>query len=224
MAQIPPIIKESDFEDVDSNNKEEILVRFAPLLQKFHLFINDLPCMQDLQRIRRLWKSRTSTNDAFGTIASNPQEVYSFNHGGRNEAQFNIGLGPNYFRVGLGFEFTLKKGGDPTIVGLAYACFRKVIESDLSGFSKFVDENSLEVEWWSERRNVLETVLTKNVINWIIRSDKDFNWVFVGRLLRKKEDKSILENPVQLKNIIETVFNSFKPIWQKTQEMAAKNK
>jgi hypothetical protein len=154
------------------------------------------------------------TEEAFGTFATDPRHWYTFNHGGRNEAQFNIGLYPTHLRVGLGFEFTPRKGGDPTIVGLSYACFKNVINQDIEGFRRLVRDNSLEVEW--APGDDLRFVPTEEVVQWLLQP-AGASWIFVGRLLRQGKDALILEDPLHLKQVIESVFNGFRPIWERTQ-------
>lgn len=121
----------------------------------------------------------------------------------------------------LGFELTRKKGGDPTIVGLAYACFTNVIRRGLEEFNRFVRDNLLEVEWFPANGNDLEFVPTGRVVQWLLEPPPKPLWIFVGRLLRRGTDTMILENPVQLKHVIESVFKGFRPIWEQTQIMAA---
>jgi hypothetical protein len=145
MSQTPPPVREAEFLAVDTTDEEQIGPRFDLFVRLLHSYLNQVPCLRDLQKTRRRW-TRTRETDAFGTFAVEPKHWYTFNHGGRNEAQFNIGLWPSYMRVGLGFEFTLKKGGDPTIVGLAYTCFKNVIEENPSEFEHFVANNQLEIE------------------------------------------------------------------------------
>jgi hypothetical protein len=147
MSQTPPPVGEPEFVAVVTTDEAEIGRRFDVFVRLLHSYLNQLPCLRELQKARHQWKARTPSTDAFGNFAIDPKHWYTFNHGGRNEAQFNIGLSPGYMRLGLGFEFTVKKGGDPTIVGLAYTCFTKVVEAKRSEFERFVADNQLEIEW-----------------------------------------------------------------------------
>jgi hypothetical protein len=222
MSQFPPPVRELEFLAVDTVNEDEIQRRFLTFIRGLHSFLNQLPCLRDLQQVRLKWRARAQYEEAFGTFATDPKHWYTFNHGGRNEAQFNIGLFTTHLRVGLGFELTLKKGGDPTVVGLAYACFTNVIRRDLEGFSQFVRNNSLEIEWFPSNGNDLEFIPTENIIQWLLEPPGEASWIFVGRLLRRGTDSVILENPVQLRQVIESVFEGFRPIWEQTQVMVAR--
>jgi hypothetical protein len=203
-------------------NEDEIKSEFVPLVRKLHLFLNQASCVQDLQKIRSNWKDRVANKQAFGNFATAPRHWYAFHNGGRNEAQFNIGLSPKYLRVGLGFEFTPKKGGDPTIVQWPYAQFTKVIEQDPRDFDRIVTQNSLEVEWVPMNETNPMTEGTRTVTKWLRRLPQEPSWIFIGRLLRVEKDARILEEPARLKEVIDSVFGDFKPFWKKTQMRIAR--
>jgi hypothetical protein len=222
LPELPPPVREHEFRAVNTVNEDEIKSEFIPLVRKLHLFLNQALCVQDLQKIRSNWKDRVANKQAFGNFATAPRHWYTFHNGGRNEAQFNIGLSPKYLRVGLGFEFTPKKGGDPTIVGWTYAPFTKVVEQDLREFDRIVRQNSLEVEWAPENETNPMTESPRTVTKWLRRPPQNPSWIFVGRLLRRERDTRILEDPDRLKGIIESVFGDFKPIWKRTQMRAAR--
>lgn len=222
LSELPPPVREHEFRAVDTVNEAEIQAEFIPLVRKLHLFLNQASCVRDLQEIRCNWKARVADKQAFGTFATAPKHWYTYHNGGRNEAQFNIGLSPKYLRVGLGFEFTLKKGGDPTIVQWTYAQFTKVVEQDPRGFDRLVRQNSLEVEWVPINETNPMTERTRTVTKWLRRPPQAPSWIFVGRLLRREKDMRILEDPTKLKEVIETVFGDFKPLWKQTQMRAAR--
>jgi len=222
MPQTPPPIREAEFKAVDISNEDEIGSRFQVYVRELHAYLNQLACLRDLQQARRGWKVRTGETEAFGNFGLYPKHWYTFHHGGRNEAQFNLGLWPSYFRVGLGFEFTLKKGGDPTIVGLAYSCFLNVLRERLDTFRKFVSINSLEIEWEDKDENLSLTIGTDEVVGWLLDPPPGARWIFIGRLLRRDEDKDVLENPEALGAVIQTVLCGFRPTWEQTQLMAAR--
>jgi hypothetical protein len=197
-----------------STSEEEIKRRFNGFLRALHAYLNQLPCLHDLQKARRRWKSRTVEADAFGNFATDPEHWYTFHHGGRNEAQFNIGLCPDYLRIGLGFEFSLKKGGDPTKVQLAYTCFTNVIKASREQFERFVIENQLEVE------TADDIIQTGEAVSWLLNPPTETEWIFIGRLLRREEDATVLQNPDALAVVMEKVLAGFRPIWQRTQVLA----
>jgi hypothetical protein len=221
MPKTPPPIREAEFDAVDISDEDAIARSFQVHVRALHAYLNQLPCLKDLQEVRRKWKSRTSESAAFGNFGLDPKHWYTFHHGGRNEAQFNLGLWPNYFRVGLGFEFTIKKGGDPTIVGLAYSCFISVLREQLAQFRKFVLDSSLEIEWEDNDENLSLIISTDKVVDWLL-DPVPARWIFIGRLLRRNKDKPVLENPDALDAVIQTVLCGFRPIWEQTQMMAVK--
>lgn len=224
MSQTPPPIRESEFLAVDIEDEPEIKRRFNSFIRSLHAYLNQLQCLSDVQRTRRRWKARTSETKAFGNFATDPKHWYTFHHGGRNEAQFNIGLYPTYARVGLGFEFTLKKGGDPTAVQLAYACFTNVIRNQQRQFERFVADNYLEIEWgemFAEYKGGPPSfVSTHDVLPWLLSPPLEPGWIFIGRLLRRGQDTAVLENPVELGNATRSVLCGFRPFWEQTQVLA----
>ena len=224
MSQLPPPITEGQFVDLDTTNEEDIKRRFSPHVKSLHSHLNQLPCLQDLQKVRRRWKARSSSADAFGTFATDPRHWYSFHHGGRNEAQFNVGMFTTHFRVGLGFEFSEKKGGDPTIVHLAYACFVNIIRTNQQVFNRFVIDNNLEVEWVEADDLPLHFVASADVVSWLLdrqRLQRMPMWIFVGRLLRRGQESTILENADALGSVIQSVFCHLKPTWEQAQMLAS---
>jgi hypothetical protein len=218
MPHTPPPIREAEFEAVDISDEDEVARRFQVHVRDLHAYLNQLPCLKDLQEVRRKWKSRTSESAAFGNFGRSAKHWYTFHHGGRNEAQFNLGLWPTYFRVGLGFEFTLKKFGEPAIVWFAYSCFLSSLREQLTPFRNFVLDNSLEIEWEDNDENVI-IMSTDKVVDWLL-DPPAARWIFVGRLLRRNKDKPVLETPETLDAVIQTVLCGFRPIWEQTQMMA----
>lgn len=216
----PPVIRELEFVGIDTVDENRILTNFTPFIRQLHHFLNQLSCLKDLQQIRRKWKPRARGNEAFGTIATEPRHWYTFNHGGRNEAQFNVGLYTTHFRIGIGFEFSKKKGGDPEIVNLVYSCFTNIIQQDIVSFDQFVHDSGLEIEWCPKDVNELRFISTEEVTQWLLQPPRDPIWIFIGRLLKRKVDTKILENLSELKNVFENIFGGFKPIWEKTQIMS----
>ena len=219
MRQYPPIIRESEFTKIDTIDEVRILTNFAPFIKELRQFLNQLPCLYDIQQIRKKWKARTGTEDAFNKFLVQPKHWYAFNNGGRNEMQFNVGLYVTHFRIGMGFEFSIKKGGDTALVNLVYACFKNIIQQDIERFDRFVHDMKLEIEWCPKIINELKFVPTKEATQWLLELPGDPVWLFVGRLLKRRDDAKILENSSELKSIFENVFGGFKPIWEKTQIM-----
>jgi hypothetical protein len=127
--------------------------------------------------------------------------------------QFNIGMYPDKLRIGMGFNSSRAKFGDPEAVEKARSCFADVIEEQRKRFEDFVRRDSLEIEGSS--------VATEQVVDRLLELLRDFDedWVFVGRLLKPNtdKDKKILESTVALKKTIESIFCGFRPFWEQTQ-------
>lgn len=229
MSELPPVIREAEFLAVHTKNKEEIRQKFTPLIHALHLFLNQTSCLHDIQRIRGnrdtqrthgSWKRRIAKQPAFSEFTTEPRHWYTHNTGGRNEAQFNIGLFPQYLRVGLGFEFTRGIYGNPEAVQSAYGAFTTVLRQHRQVFDNFVQENFLEVEWRPAGKiglSALRCEPTQRVLKWLLRPSQAADWIFVGRLLDRREDAKILEDPVQLKEVMETVFQGLRHLWEETQ-------
>jgi hypothetical protein len=220
ISHVPPPVGEAEFLAVDILNKEEIKRRFGVFVGQLHSYLNQLPCLRDVPQIRRLWKPRAPGTEAFGNIAANPSECYTFNCGGRREAQFNVGVLSTHVRVGLGFEFTPREGGDRTIVGLAYTCFVNVIKTNRTQFERFVADNHLEIEWSNNTDGPLQFIPTSGVVPWLLNPLREPVWIFVGRLLRRTQDAPTLEDPNALGSVMQAVLCGFRPIWEQTQMMA----
>lgn len=222
MTKLAPELEDSHFFAIKSDNESQIQKTFGPWVKLLHAFLNQLDCVEDLQEMRRGWVSRTKYQDAFGTFSVDPHHWYTFNHGGRNEAQFNLGLNETYFRVGLGFEFTLKKGGDPTSVHLAYTCFVDELKKGTVAFREIVDACCLEVEFVAKGSNQVEIIDTPKVVDWLLDLPQEPSWIFVGRLLRRDADQDVLADRIRLGGVIQSVFSDLRPIWLRTQLRAAK--
>jgi len=218
---MPPAVREAEFLALETAaDEEEIKQRFNSFVRSLHSYLNQVPCLLDIQQTRLRWRARTSEAEAFGNFAADPWHWYTFHHGGRNEAQFNVGLWPSYMRVGLGFEFTLKKHGDPTAVQLAYSCFRRIIEGEQRQFADFVAEQELEIEWADSNDGPVLQVPTGEVVQWLLALPEEPRWILVGRLLRRDRDANLLADPIGLGNRMQNVLCGFRPIWERTQLMA----
>lgn len=207
MSNRPPPVTERDFRDLEGANKEQVKKRAAPLVEELHAYLNESSCLRGIQLIRCDWTSRVSSRLAFerGDFPTDREHWYTYNTGGRNEAQFNIGLFREYLRVGLGFEFTEKMFGNPDRVR--------------------TEDNALQIEWLSKGKagqGALEYRPTQDTIGWLVRRKKEADWIFVGRLLRRVDDAEILGDPARLRDTMESVFWGFMPLWKDAQKEAAR--
>jgi hypothetical protein len=220
MPITPPPVREAEFTAVDISNEEEIKGRFTSFIQLLHSYLNQLPCLRDIQQTRRQWKPRAPITEAFGNLASHSNECYTYHCGGRNEAHFNICLRPNHLSVGLGFEFTLKKGGDPTAVHLAYACFTNVVRAEYSQFERFVADNQLEIEWADNKGGALQFIPTRDVMQWLLNLPKEPRWICIARFLRRGQDAAVLEDQNALGEVMQEILGGFRPYWERTEVLA----
>jgi len=216
-----PVILDRFFDDIDTFSVQDVERRFARLVfDELHPYLNRLARLSDLQTIRLGWKSRTGSQDAFGSFKADPRHWYTFNHGGRSEAQFNVGMCPDYVRVGLGFEFTEKQGGDPSAVTLSYALFRN-LTSESTEFAQFVNAHHIEVEYFPTADGTGGHAPTAAVVGWEPPPSPPIQWIFFGRLLRRGMDRHILEDGNAFGDVLSSVLGGFKPFWRRVQEQAA---
>lgn len=222
MAELPPPVREEEFRAVNTDNREQIESYFEPFRERLHTFLNETSCLRDIQRIRSRKNPQITHNLAFRRLNTEAYHWYTHSYGGRSEAQFNIGLFPNYLRVGLGFEFT--KGGRQSDEGVravweAYDRFTAAIRRDQWTFDRCVLDNSLMIEWAPEGPSNLQTV-TQGLSEWLLEPPQDPRWIFVGRLLYRENDAEILEDAVRLREVMESTFRCLRPFWEQTQTPA----
>jgi hypothetical protein len=219
LSKLPPPVREEEFQAIDTTDEEEIRDYFRPFVNRLNSFLNETSCLRDIQDIRRRKNPQITSSQAFvdGYFSTQPKHWYTHNAGGRNEAQFNIGMFPDYLRVGLGFEFREQMYGNPPAVQTAYGEFWNTLVQFRQAFDRFAQENSLKVEWVPQgKSDVIRYVPTQDVAKWLLKP-KPSDWIFVGRLLDRKKDAEILEDSVRLKEVMESVFKDLKPLWEQTQ-------
>lgn len=223
MADLPPPVTQARFEELEDATVEQVRRRATPFVRELHSFLNECSYLRDIQCIRRQWKPKTREVQAFGgdDFPVEREHWYTYNAGGRKEAQFNVGMFPRYMRVGLGFELTNKVHGNPEAVQAAFGAFRTVLRQRRESFERFVRENSLRIEWRPVGRRELEYVPTPKVSGWLSRPRGVPEWVFVGRLLHRGKDAAVLEDAARLKDAMEAVFKELKPLWREAQVGAA---
>ncbi|MDD8025559.1 MAG: hypothetical protein PHI34_03515 [Acidobacteriota bacterium] len=225
MSLLPPIINDSLFNAIKKSNPEVLRV-FDPIIQELHQFLNDLPCLRGLQEARhQALGIRPRYSQAFGSRTIKQGQWYTFNHGGRNEMQFNIGMcgstakSPGYLRVGLAWNFY---GHSRRILSSSFESFRDLIAREDRSWDEFANTNRLEIEsMLNYKHPIIKKISANNVTEWLSREKfTKFDWIFIGRLLRRGVGTVILDDPIRLKNVIESVFSGFLPFWEKTQHMA----
>ncbi len=221
MSELPPPVTEDQFRSLEGSNKEQVRKRAAPFVRDLHAFLNRGSCLRDIQRIRRRLNPRIRSVAAFDDFAADREHWYTHNAGGRSEAQFNIGLFTDYLRVGLAFESSKKVHGDPEAVQRMYDSFTHTLRRYQRGFDKFAVGDSLQIEWRPRGRREREFVPPQGVSEWLLEPPAPFpEWIFVGRLLYRDRDATVLEDPVLLRREMETVFRGLKDLWEQAQRGA----
>lgn len=217
---LPPPILSSDFELLGSLLEADVERKFGRMLQRLHAFLNSDPATRDLREDRKLWKPRARREPSFGSFGFQDRHWYTFNNGGRNEAQLNVGMfgdcDNKHVRIGLGFERTPRRGGDPSIVDLVYTAFVRTLQGDGEigrEFTDFIKDEKLEVEIWGPDTHGLNIVPTEGVLDFL-RKPKDFFWIFVGKLLRADRDGATLGNSQLLASEMRRILGKARSMWR----------
>lgn len=221
MSRLPPVINDVLFSDLDRAPREVERI-FNPIIRQLIEYLNNLPCLEDIQDIRRQeFNKRPKSKTAFKFPANHldTRHWYFFNVGGRNEMQFNIGMysandpASPYVRIGIGFNFDGGAYGDRDAVAKAFSLFCTNVIRQRSIFENFFQRNSLQVEFNSR-------VNSNTVVEWLqVEARKDLgahneHWVFIGAQLHRGKDRAVLEDPKRLDQVIVSVFSGFKPFFR----------
>ncbi len=218
----PLALLPSDFDRLAaSTTAEDVARNFVARMRDLHHFLNGASTVRDLQDDRKAWiKPRRAIG--FENFGRAPRHWYTYHHGGRNEAQLNVGMFAGehqHVRVGLGFEATEREFGDPSLVVFIHTIFVKTLRSDdpvARDFRTFAAAAGLEVEFWNVDDDRLETVAAGGAIDFLLSSKARFAWIFIGRLLRRDTDASTLADPIRFAAAIDEVFTLVRPIWRLT--------
>ncbi len=217
---LPPKFLEADFDLLGSLLEFDVERRFGRKVQVLHAFLNNDSVVRTAHQQRREWKSRAKPDRAFENLGSEARHWYTFNAGGRTEAQLNVGMfggRDGHLRIGLGFEMTERKGGRPAAVQFIFAAFVKLLKERtelVHNVSHFVEEMGLEVEFWGPSSTELEIVGTSDALRFITSLTRTAHWVFLGKLLRLDTDAAVLAEPADLASAIDDVFRGILPIWR----------
>jgi hypothetical protein len=197
LPKLPPPVNEERFKELEGATEEQVEKRAESFVSELHSFLNRDSCLRDIQRIRREWVPAAKKQSAFQDFATESEHWYTYNIGGRNEAQFNIGLFPTYLRVGLGFELTKQGYGQPQRVQSIYKSFCQVVNKYRPGFEKFFRDDKLQVEWRPAGKQKLEYVGSEDAVDWLTGPQgASADWILVGRLLYRHEDFETLKRLV----------------------------
>lgn len=209
---------EEHFKKLENATGEQIEERVKPFARELHTFLNRDSCIWNVQRRRQQWVPKLRRQPAFDLddFVTDHEHWYTYYTGGRNEAQFNIGFFPAYMRVGLGFEFTRKSYGEPEKVQAIYDSFCRVVSEDQAELEELFGANGLQIEWLPTGKQQLEYVGPEDAVEWLLAPEQGLSadWIFLGRLLSRSEDSETLNDPTQLKSVMDEVFGGFKDYWE----------
>lgn len=100
-----PRIRDRYFDDICTPCKDKVKSKFgAKFWEQLRDCLNNLPSMKRLQEKREQWDNPRCGEAFAGELGCWPYHWFTFNCGGSDEAQFNVGMGPDYVRIGLGFQ------------------------------------------------------------------------------------------------------------------------
>lgn len=220
---LPPAIRREDFTKLETLLEKGVERTFGGTLQRLHTFLNEDPATNDLLYDRKLWAPKAQKQPSFGSFGFQDHHWYTFNNGGRNEAQLNVGMfggEDGHVRIGLGFERTERQGGRPRDVALIYTAFADLLarkkDPIACAFIDFMHAEQLELEIWREGSE-LEILSTDKALAFLIKP-RDFAWLLVGKLLRAGKDEAILATPTLFATALGRVFRGVRPLWRLANE------
>lgn len=218
---LPPKPVDGDFDVLGSLLEFDVAKKFSRKIHALHAFLNTDSAVSEAHELRRReWKKRARADHAFENQGFEDHHWYTFNAGGRNEAQLNVGMfggERGHVRIGLGFEMTEKKGGQPALVQFTYTAFVKLLKSNTAlarTFADFVREMGLEVEFWGPSSTELDIVATSDALPFLTNLTRTTHWIFIGKLLRRSADAAVLAEPTDFARTIDDVFRGILPVWR----------
>ncbi len=226
MRQLVPAITEQEFRVIRTGKEDRIREHFEPQFRdELYGFLNGSPCFRGggefelgVQQFRSRWKRVSVSGVPFRKeLNVDGPHWYTYHYGGQNEAQFNLALYCDHLRVGLGFRPSRARYGDPQAVCETYDCFRDVITRD-AGFTEFIRDESLQAEWWDRSQARPTYIGTTGLLSgWLQRALPEESWLFVGKLLWRETDATILQDRESLSGVIGSTFTALRPYWEQTQ-------
>lgn len=205
----------SDFEFLGTLKADQVNGAFWTKVEELLHRVNQLECMKDLQITRN--KGATSafevTPDRMNTQDGH---WYVYHFGGREEAQFNIGMNELYLRIGLGFNAEITRGRSgpqtPNRVARAFDAFREAISRRPNIFQRLALREDFRVEGYDAA-----TDDPVKLVAWLNSAEvKTEKWIFVGSLLRRDNpvDLLVVGDWEELLRKINRVFEGLYPFWQ----------
>lgn len=211
----PPILEPQTFQTLSGTDQDEAERRFSRTVTDFHRFLNTSSAVAKLQSRRAKWASPRS-EEAFHNRKFQPEHWYTFNVGGRTEAQLNLGMYPTRLRVGLGFEFTEREHGDPKRVRESFARFYNAVRDRRAEFEALVESLPTELELYPGRGGQLQVIGSQTVVDTLLDLPREPEWLFVGRMLRPGVDDATLTDQDLLGAELDRVFLAILPWWERS--------
>lgn len=212
MATAPPL-EPHTFQKLAGTDQDEAERRFSKTVSEFHRYLNTSSAVANIQSRRAKWASPRS-EEAFQNRKFEPQHWYTFNAGGRTEAQLNLGMFPTRLRIGLGFEFTEREHGDPKHVREAFARFYNAVRDHRLQFETAVQSLPIELELYPWRGGHLQVISSGHAVDTLLDLPREPDWIFVGRMLRPGMDDAILSDGELLGAELDRVFSTILPWWE----------
>ena len=223
MNSLPPPIRRRDFAALD-DPRTNIEQYFAPIVDQLREFLNATEPLTRIQEVRGLRPG----GRAFVLGARIETKHWWFSHhGGRSEAQWNIGMFPTHIRFGIGFNRTGAGFADVSAVERHLSCFLEALQR-LVTTQGALASMGLWTETYNRREGELHTAPADKLLS-PGRTDRE-DWIFVGRLLAsgaygaESDDSVILENPRALAEELTHVAKLLWNPWKETMACARKGR
>jgi hypothetical protein len=121
-----------------------------------------------LQRCRKSVLNKRGTDDTFRPykylravgalkLEQYKDHLYHYNEGGIDEMQFNFGMNPQYYRIGIGFSFSTYQDADVEKTIKHFKAFQRAVASDRRNFEGLIKKFNLRIEFCDETDPVKKT-------------------------------------------------------------------
>ena len=219
-----------DFRKLNGMAEDKIDKLFLPRCINLIDWLNTLSCFNSIHKDRNITHFQKYHQYAFPSektpifknlLKYTKSHWYFYNIGGRFEAQFNIGMYPDFLRIGIGFEHTLKGGGtndDLERVEHHFIRFVESIDHDFDNFSNIIKEENLQIEIEGRERIFSSPEELIDYLNELIVKGLKDKFYFIGSLLHPYniDDLHIYTNEDKIKEKIKTIFERLYPYWKKS--------
>ena len=193
-------------------------------MREFQSYLNGVDPLQNVQRVRDIRPKRRT----FVRPARVEMRHWWFSHyGGRNEAQWNVGMFPCHLRFGIGFNASGGGYGKPAEVEDAFQRFLRALQQARSrGFGA-----KLEVETF-DPVDQLKVFPIDELLDGPPRDVR--HWLFIGRILRnglpgrdgnqpecgEEDDSKILSDPALFASELAKTAHTLWPMWEQSRKLA----